>query len=381
MDAMIETKFYFHNSSPAKFGFSPVRSIRNKIILNTETITNAITIESVNFLKYKSSTSASSGSLFSFSTAFITHSKNIFPDYFLVNIYNDEKYLLHNLFFKKEIQTDPFVKRIDSGHTVPLAALPHIFKSIHLKVNRTTTMASNYYEQVSELHGSGIFASTTHSLGDVVFQEKPLYFQQTLANRHDVIICSNCTSFLGNIEFQKDVLKRTISREIICDKVRSNCNHFGSELFLCRHNCGEIYCSKQCADDHFTAGHQHLCTGLIPDEQASTHPLIAFKLHAIETNEVFLMVADVFANLIAKKTSEGVSLEESVSFFRQYVHNPWWEVVTVPKGKKDKDFRGLLKSLATKSYKLLSKALKLKEKKLDKVLSFDFMSRLVNCFI
>jgi len=35
--------------------------------------------------------------------------------------------------------------------------------------------------------------------------------------------------------------------------------------------------------------------GLIPESEASTHPLVGFKVHAVKTNEIFLLVADLIA--------------------------------------------------------------------------------------
>ena len=36
-----------------------------------------------------------------------------------------------------------------------------------------------------------------------------------------------------------------------------------------------------------------LCTGTVPEKDAEQHPLIRFKLHAMATNEIFLLVGAV----------------------------------------------------------------------------------------
>ena len=44
--------------------------------------------------------------------------------------------------------------------------------------------------------------------------------------------------------------------------------------------CGELYCSAACRDVHWARGHRLLCVGPVPEEQAGTHPLVLYKMHA-----------------------------------------------------------------------------------------------------
>ena len=116
----------------------------------------------------------------------------------------------------------------------------------------------------------------------------------------------------------------------------------------CSAECGEIYCSASCRDHHWHHhGHRLLCTGYISDEEAESHPLMAFKIHAISTNEIFLMVADVFAIIITraelKRESDGSDLVEALRWASQplesYVRNLWWEAAKAPPGKPTFGFK------------------------------------------
>lgn len=223
----------------------------------------------------------------------------------------------------------------------------------------------------SLLHGDGVVATRQLTENEFAFVERPMYCQQTLANKNDVLVCSNCFSFLGNPELQMKVLLRMETRiSLLTSGLSSSYNICG-----CASTCGELYCSEYCRDLHHRNGHMLLCTGAITEQEAPTHPLILFKTYAIETNEVFLLVAEVFANIISRLLIDQVPPEEAVSFFRSYVHEPWWEVVTVPEDREEVEFRDLLRTLAQENYDLLSDALQLETRGLHSILSLDFMAR------
>lgn len=224
----------------------------------------------------------------------------------------------------------------------------------------------------SPLHEDGIVATRILNGDEIAFIERPLYCQQTLQNKNDVLICSYCFSFLGTPELQMKVLLRIESRLSLLTTPGLNSNY---NICGCLNTCGELYCSEHCRNLHQQNGHILLCTGTITEQEAPSHTLILFKTYAVETNEVFLLVAEVFASIISKFTINKIPIEEAVSFFREYVHNPWWEVVTVPDDREEGEFRDLLHTLAKDNYDLLSDALQLESTGLNSILSFDFMSR------
>lgn len=145
----------------------------------------------------------------------------------------------------------------------------------------------------SPLGGDGVRALVPLAKGCKVFHEKPLIALQTVATTKDVIVCANCMSFIGGADLQMEYLARKVSRVSLSegDQPREG-------VFPCAHHCGEIYCSSACLNEHWrSGGHQLLCTGLVKDTEAGTHPLMKFKVHACTTNEIFLLVAQVFAKI------------------------------------------------------------------------------------
>ena len=137
-------------------------------------------------------------------------------------------------------------------------------------------------------------------------------------------------------------------------------------------------------------GHRLLCTGYITEEDAATSPLINFKMHACATNEIFLLVADVFASIcceIQKMREEGSLNDESILVaalfpYSTFVRNPWWEVaipsrdvlVTDPEESPAK-FATTLKQLVGESWNMLRVVLDLDSRGLTEILSSDYFAR------
>jgi hypothetical protein len=204
----------------------------------------------------------------------------------------------------------------------------------------------------SPLHGNGLQANRYWNLGDLVFSEIPRFAQQTLENRKLVFTCGYCFSFLGNAQNQMEFLQGTLSRATVSCK----------ELYCtpCRYNCGEFYCDTACRDSHWLQGcHQALCTGIIDDADADSSPLIAFKIHAVQTNEIFLLVADVFTAVIAETTrilsmhpflspSDACSLGQRP--LEQYVRQLWWDAAMAPRTSDPISFTETLKALVSPTH-------------------------------
>ena len=155
----------------------------------------------------------------------------------------------------------------------------------------------------------------------------------------------------------------------------------------CQNKCGELYCSTICSETHWNNGHKCLCTGNISEEEAQEHPLIAFKTHACSTNEIFLLVADVFSRIccevetaIANGTDITIAMNKAKSPFARFVRGLWWDVAVPPKNFDDEAFKGVLRKLVVESHKLLSSALNLTEKGFDKHLHSDYFSQTIGMF-
>lgn len=249
-------------------------------------------------------------------------------------------------------------------------------------------MSSRYSVFNSTLHGSGVQADAFIPVGDVVLQEKPLHFLQTIPNRKSVIVCGSCLKPLGNLPIQIGALQGVISRENIVEEFEvsmatSAISDYCCRVVPCPCNCGEMYCSEACRDVHWAVqGHRLLCTGHITDEEAEFHPLIAYKIHAMSSNEIFLMAADVFAAIVCQLDNlitSGVELAQAFELANKplagYVRELWWDAAITPKGYKPLAFKKSLKTLIKDTWELLNEALQLESKGYTSFLSEEYLSR------
>ena len=213
----------------------------------------------------------------------------------------------------------------------------------------------NFSERIlpikSSLHGNGIQAACLCKSGEIIFSEIPRYIQQTVENRKYAFTCGYCFSFLGTIENQISYLTKALNRSSLCAASSSSEYKF----IPCTALCGEFYCNTRCRDSHWNDGsHAFLCTGQVRDDEAEDHPLMQFKIHAISTNEIFLLVADVVVSIIgelSKIISENPSLPFSTAAniaiqpLDQYVRKLWWEAAVTPKSQKPARFMKTLRGL------------------------------------
>ena len=210
----------------------------------------------------------------------------------------------------------------------------------------------------SSLHGNGIIATTSLKQGETVFSEIPRYIQQTVENRNYAFTCGYCFSFLGSHMEQIDFLTGMLKRSSLCSSFNSSLN--ASFCVPCSALCGEFYCSDSCREVHWNSGyHSLLCTGSISDEDAEEHPLMKFKIHAINTNEIFLLVADVVASIIGEvekifashaEISAINALRLAIDPLSEYVRQQWWEAAVAPPDQKPKQFANVLRKLVSRNW-------------------------------
>ena len=170
----------------------------------------------------------------------------------------------------------------------------------------------------SALHGAGLFATRAFRRGDVVLRERPLVAMQDLANKREVVACGNCLKF---IDLGKELLRlvkdeedgRRCAHDAVCQVPRG-----GPEGVCCHAQCGELYCSTRCRDEHVRRGHGCLCVGHITEQTASTDPLFQYKVLAAQSNEILLLAAEV-AVLWLGRGDEA---------FTSFVREPWDAVIT-----------------------------------------------------
>lgn len=243
----------------------------------------------------------------------------------------------------------------------------------------------------SPLHGRGLKASRNISVGELVVSEIPIHFLQSVPNKQEVIVCAKCSQFVGSLKTQLALLTGEINRGQDLTELYLNSDYpIITKMISCQNKCGEIYCSEECKNFHFNDCHSILCTGLIPDEDAESHPLFNFKHHAVSTNEIFLLVAEIFAKCCNIYDNNG-NIDLVINYLNQYeiyVRNYWWDVVTHSHERNclnSIEYKGMTKAhetlyISTKaivkeSWEWLNESLHLTEKGLADILSEEYVSR------
>ena len=110
-------------------------------------------------------------------------------------------------------------------------------------------------------------------------------------------------------------------------------------------------------------------------------------MHACETNEIFLLVGDIFARICTSIADDDVadiprevSVPKALAPYDNYVRNLWWEVATSPDEIDTGSFSITLQELVRESWGLLSVALDLKGRGLVDILSEEYFSRTIGMF-
>jgi hypothetical protein len=210
--------------------------------------------------------------------------------------------------------------------------------------------------------GKIVVSSRPIPAGQVIFREKPLAAMQTVENKALVLCCANCHRFIGDIDLHADILSglrsRLASTEAPTEKGRvrrpgmAKASPFVScNPVSCHSACGEVYCSPTCREADAARGHGFLCTG--PHSQ--DHPMVSFKIHAVQTNDIFLFAAKVIADVLMRFNRVGGDAEISWLPYSRFVQEPWWEVVNAPEDAESQEkFANRLRNVAHESYDLLS---------------------------
>ena len=273
-----------------------------------------------------------------------------------------------------------------------------------------------YRRGVDASRGRHLISTSRIDVGTLIFRERPLLSLQSVGNaQRGALVCRSCRCFIGGPGLALAISSGRVSREdalVYWDQEEerrrgeaqprrhgdaeggavNKCVESGEDVDLdydntgrqnhamvpCRNRCGELFCSEQCESDLWLHGHDLLCTGLIPDpaqeervedegsvsgdsgetSKQDLHPLLKFKMHAVESNEIFLMVADLVAMVVSKRarqmqtkaeersrrfnSDDGLnvndckinanvsSLEDLLSPYLDFTLMPWWEVATNP---------------------------------------------------
>lgn len=166
-------------------------------------------------------------------------------------------------------------------------------------------------------------ASSDLQKNQLVLVERPLVALQSLDNVSSCLVCRHCRSWIScDSNTSWGLASGRISRQDVAQRAVEN-DAEEDAIVACRNRCGELYCCIDCRNDHWNSGHAFLCTGSIPEsEEADMHPLLQFKIHAMQHNEVFLMVADAVVGMLLSPPFRDKMLDFS--------QTPWWQVATEP---------------------------------------------------
>ena len=210
--------------------------------------------------------------------------------------------------------------------------------------------------QTPDGRGRGLYLLRAHQRGDIILEEHPLVAMQSLPQQLDVAVCAHCFRFVGTLEQQLALLAGDVDRRGFAahgsppkDRATPRAAAF-SDAVPCSRECGELYCSVGCRERHWERCHRFVCTGCIDEaEAAAGHPLIDFKLHAIDTNEIFLLVAAVVCDC----WSRVLAGKEPYAAYRDFVQERWWDCVAA---EDDTELRSALREITGEAQRLFAAA-------------------------
>jgi hypothetical protein len=180
----------------------------------------------------------------------------------------------------------------------------------------------------SDSRGRHLVADDHISKDQLIFCERPMIVLQSTGNVHSGVLCCHyCMAFVGKPEQSLDIAADPSQLPEITtkDDQEDGGDH---ALISCRNKCGQVYCSPECQEDDWEwGGHKELCTGWIEDDE---HPLLKFKQHAIEANEIFLLIAQWLARIHKHNISYHEDDSLNAHPYTDFMMNPWWDVATLP---------------------------------------------------
>eukprot|EP01133_Synstelium_polycarpum_P010796 gene10796-12580_t len=185
---------------------------------------------------------------------------------------------------------------------------------------------------ISDTKGRGLFAERSFEKDEIIFSEYPMFSVQHVYNRPIAWTCGNCFRFLGSLDRQVAHYRKAFG--IARDKTElgefpegSNPHDFSTGIYSCFAKCGEKYCSEECRKHAFDNHHQLLCVG---EQTPENSPIYQFKKHAIDSNELFLLGAQVIAFLVCRVVNDnsGAPLADTIcsDLLQNYAHRGWWDV-------------------------------------------------------
>ena len=268
--------------------------------------------------------------------------------------------------------------------------------------------------------GSGSEGTGGAVSGDVVLEERPLCAMRQFRRRRCdedeeggeggggenraalASSCANCFKFVGSLERQARIAMKlavdatdgtkeenapaslsttssssgpSMAREGTLPRF-PDLPDFSSRLtetcVPCTQQCGLVYCSDQCRKAHWERAHRLLCVGALDDP---SHALIQFKMHAMETNDIFLLAAEVVASILVL-VLDGQAPDDAAAAYTHFERGPWWETSSAG----DPELAAQMHLLVEQSSNLLFEAMLPHSERLPNLFSPDEYGSIIGTF-
>ncbi|KAJ3016047.1 UNVERIFIED_CONTAM: hypothetical protein HDU68_012457 [Siphonaria sp. JEL0065] len=238
-----------------------------------------------------------------------------------------------------------------------------------------------------EPRGKSLYATTDIEKGKSILTELAAFAIQSKENKGIAQACQRCLQFCNTPSTQIELLLQRNLTAAEAEEVRKAESSIaskdwihgfsGSKTVQCR--CGELYCSVDCREKDGLNGHSEIC--------AATNPAVAaFKEHAEETNETFLLAFKVFG-FIAKNIkahpipSSAEALQAAVWPIRVFAKDYWWNVCMPDEAEEEdpEELQRALKLLLKDSLHFLSEVFR-DCPEMSPVLNVDFYGLLMGIF-
>ncbi len=200
--------------------------------------------------------------------------------------------------------------------------------------------------------GLGMFAASRSHSGATIYSDAPLVSIQHTANRRFVKACQNCHRPFGGL---KNQIGQLFSEERFSHVDLSMLDSAHNDtIFNCQ--CGEMYCSPDCASEAYKKHHRYLCVAGPFGE-----PVAEFKYQCLSVEgcgDNLLLLGQLLAVLESRSNGDITAFETSVKDLMTYTNRRFEEVARPAYGQsRDAEWHEWLHTTILDSFVLLKKAL------------------------
>jgi len=256
--------------------------------------------------------------------------------------------------------------------------------------------------RLGEDRGRSLVSGAAVRKGEAVCQaQPPLALHQYDESKRICEVCAHCNGFVGSL---RSALSRPLAAaakgadglkaEDLVDELAALEELEAEEWtlrprLLCEDGCGEVFCSSECMAAARTEGwHRVLCTDL-PAEKRRLWGL--FRKHANKHHELFILAAQVIAEIVCLVRHHGADLYQAMAFFTRFAKMSWLSMLHLPSRSHTQGFpqKGPLVEMAKQKtehrLEVVVGALQLLvamlwERRFAELLTVDFFSNLVGQF-